>query len=119
MVSVMEDFGNPFQEESQDLLVLDTKEIAPFGAIDALCRTREMGQMQFDNFVSERPVERRKPIQDTIHRNKLKIFSQSASKPLGKNKLQLKSLKNDVDLFSRLYIGCQNWDGNLEESFQH
>ena len=31
----------------------------------------------------------------------------------------MKSLKNDVDLFSRLYIGCQNRDGNLEEFFKH
>jgi len=29
----MEDFGNPFEEESQDLLVLDTKEIAPPAAV--------------------------------------------------------------------------------------
>lgn len=36
MVNVMEDFGNPFEEESQDQLVLDTKEIAPPGAVDAL-----------------------------------------------------------------------------------
>ena len=35
MVTVMEDFVNPFEEESQDLLVLDTKEIAPLTATDA------------------------------------------------------------------------------------
>ena len=29
------------------------------------------------------------------------------------------SLKNDVNLFSRLYIGCQNRDGSLDEFFQH
>ena len=31
----------------------------------------------------------------------------------------MKSLKNDVNLFSRLYIECQNRDGNLDEFFQH
>ena len=48
MVSVMEDFGNPCEEESQDLLVLDTKEIAPPTAVDALRRAHKVGQMQFD-----------------------------------------------------------------------
>ena len=36
-----------------------------------------------------------------------------------KGKQQIRSLKNDVNLFSRLYIGCQNRDGNLEEFFQY
>ena len=31
----------------------------------------------------------------------------------------MKSLKNGVDLFPRLYIGCQIRDGNLEEFFKH
>ena len=52
MVTVIEDFGNPFQEDSQDLLVLDTKEISPPAAVDALRRAHKVGQMQFDNFVT-------------------------------------------------------------------
>ena len=64
-------------------------------------------------------MERTKPIEDDIYRNKLKIFGQHTSKPLGTGKQQMKFLKNDVDLISHLYIGCQNRDGNLEEFFQH
>ena len=67
----------------------------------------------------ERLVEKTKPIEDAIHRNKLKIFGQPATKPQAKGKQQMKSLKNDVDVFSRLYIGCQNRDGNLDDFFQH
>jgi len=119
MITVMEDFGNPFEEDSQDLLVLNTKGIAPYGAVDALCHAHKVGQVQFDNFVRERLVERTKPIEDGIHRNKVKIFGQPATKPQAKGKQQMKSLKNNVDLFSRLYIGCQNRDGNLDEFFQH
>jgi len=105
MVNVMEDFGNPFQEESPDLLVLDTKEITPPAAIDALRRAHEVGQLHFDNFVRERLVERTKPLEDAIHRHKLKIFGQPQKVP-EKGANQVKSLKNDVNLFSRLYIGC-------------
>ena len=38
---------------------------------------------------------------------------------MNKGKQHLISLKSDVGLFSRLYIGCQTRDGNLEEFFRH
>lgn len=102
MIKVMEEFGNPFEEDSQDLLVLDTKEVAPPLAVDALRRSRKVGQVQYDNFVRERLVERTKPIHDPVKRNKLQIFGQPATKPQAKGKQQMTSLKNDVNLFSRL-----------------
>jgi len=77
-----------------------------------------VGQLHFDDFVRERLVERTKPLEDDIHRHKLKIFGKPQKVP-GKGANQVKSLKNDVNLFSRLYIGCQNRDGNLKEFFQH
>ena len=44
----------------------------------------------------------------------------SCSKILhSKGKLQVALLKCDVELFSRLYIGCQTREGNLEEFFRH
>jgi len=56
---MMEDFGNSFEEDSQDLLVLDTKEIAaPPGGVDAVRRARRVGQVQFDNFTRERLAKR-------------------------------------------------------------
>ena len=55
---------------------------------------------------------------DTIHRNKLPLFSTPVSNA-SKGKQQLNSLKCDVELFSRLYIGCQTCDGNLDEFFRH
>jgi len=64
-------------------------------------------------------VERSKSIDDVIHRNKLKVFTSLATKPVSKEKQQMTSLKSDVGLFSRLYIGCQTRDGNLEEFFCH
>lgn len=58
---------------------------------------------------------------DTIHRNKLPLFSTPASRAsrASKGKQQLNSLKCDVEFFSQLYIGCQTRDGNLDEFFRH
>jgi len=65
----------------------------------------KVGLVQFDNFVRERLVKRMKATEDAIHRNKLKIFSQHASKPQVKGKQQMQSLKNDMESWtcSRLY----------------
>ena len=63
-------------------------------------------------------MERTKSIHDIIHRNKLALFVTSVSRA-HKRKQQLNNLKNNVELFSRLYIGCQNRDGNLNEFFGH
>jgi hypothetical protein len=38
-------------KRSQDLLVLDIKDIAPPAALDALRRAHKVGQMQFESFV--------------------------------------------------------------------
>jgi len=63
-------------------------------------------------------VDRTKPIDDTIHRNRLKLFVGSRTKTASKEKQQLTLMKCDVELFSRLYITCQTIDGNLEDIFQ-
>lgn len=102
----------------QDLLVLDTKEIADPAASKTVRSARCVGQDQFDAFTKECLIDRTKSINDAIHRNKLPLFGIPASK-VSKGKQQLNSLKCDVELFSRLYIGCQTRDGNLEEFFLH
>ena len=118
LVMVMEELGNPFKEESQDLLVLDTKEIADPAVLKTVHSAKCIGQNQFDTFTKECLIHRTKSIDDTIHRNKLPLFGTPASKE-SKGKQQLNSLKCDVELFSRLYIGCQTRDGNLDEFFRH
>ena len=36
LVAVIEEFGNPFEEESQDLIILDTKEIADAAVVETV-----------------------------------------------------------------------------------
>ena len=71
LVNVMDELGNPFEEESEDLLVLDSREIANPSAVKAVRKAHQIGQQQFQTFTKECLVERTKPIDDTIHRNRL------------------------------------------------
>ena len=97
----MEELGNPFEEESEDLLVLDSKEITDPSAVEAVKKAQKTGQQQFQTFTKECLVERTKPIDDTIHRNRLKLFVGSRTKTASKEKQQLTLVKSDVQLLSR------------------
>ena len=70
----MEDLGNPFEEESTDVLVLDSKEIADRTAIETIQNVQRIGQEQFQAFTKECLVDQSKSIDDVIHCNKLKLF---------------------------------------------
>ena len=58
-------------------------------------------------------------ITDPIKRNKLCLFSRPPVKEKSQKQLQLKSLKHDCSLFSRLYIASQIRNGDLDEFFKH
>ena len=119
LVAVIEELGNPFEEDSQDLLVLDTKEIADPAVIETVRNAKQIGQYQFEAFLKECIVDRTKSIEETIHRNMLPLFATKRGPKIPKGNQQVKSLKNDVALYARLYIGCQTRDENLEEFFRH
>ena len=114
----MEDLGNPFMEESKELLVLDTKDIAYPEALKTLCEIEIVGKQQSDTFVKECLVERTKSWYDPIKKNKLHLFSKPAPKQ-SKASQQVSSLKSNCALFARLYISCQSRDGDLDEFFKH
>ena len=66
---VLQDMGNPFLEESNDLLVLDTKYIME--SVAGTVRKVEIsGQEQYSKLVDERLSKCVKPVSDTLPKNK-------------------------------------------------
>ena len=119
LISVLEEMGNPFTEDSTELIVLDTKEIMPECVVQAIKTAKQKGQSQYDQFVEERLVKCSKAITDTIHQNKLPLFGTTENPTSNKTRNQISVLKSDCNLFARLYIGCQTREGNLQEFFKH
>ena len=103
LVAVFNEYGNPFQEDSTDMLVLDTREIVDPIVAESVYNAQNLGQQQFDTFVSKRLVGRTVPIHETLSRNKLTLFGND-TKIVGKTKCNQRSMKSDLQLFSRLYI---------------
>lgn len=120
LVTTIQDMGNPFLEDSGDLLVLDTKTVMNESVVHTVKTIEETGLQQYNTYVKERFEDNpARPVSDTIKKNNLRLFSKPSSKVQSKAKYQLTSLKTSCDLFARLYISCQARQGNLDEFFKH
>ena len=119
LTGVLEKLGNPFVEESNDLMRIDTRDIADEVTVQCIKQAEKLGEDQYATFIKERLVGDQKHHQDPIKRNKLALFSRPPVKEVSKSKLQVASLKSNCHLFSRLYIACQVRDGNIDKFFEH
>ena len=102
--TTMEGMGNPFTEESSDLLVLDSRNIVDTAVADTVQQIEQLGLKLYEAYVDERLVNQKIPIYDTIKRNNLHLFSRPPVKGKSSKQQQISSLKNNCSLFSRLYI---------------
>ncbi len=75
LTDTMEEMGNPFSEDSSDLLVLDSRNIADPAVVDTVRQMESLGKSQYDSYVEQRLVNQTKPITDPIKRNNLPVFS--------------------------------------------
>ena len=119
LVTVLEEMGNPFLEESQDLLIIDTRVMMDAAVADSVRKIESLGEDQYKKFVEERLESCTKPIAETLPKNKLPLFSRPPVKTQSKQKEQLAALKSDCGLLLRLYISCQTRHGDLDQFFSH
>lgn len=111
----MKDLGNPFQEESKDLLTLDTKIIAHPSAAELVRSHIEKGQAAFKDFFNG--LSDQASFYKPIKKNKTDFFRQHAAVASNDKKKQV--LKSDCNLFSQLFISCQARECDLPEFFSH
>lgn len=115
LTSVIEEMGNPFSEESTDLLSLDTKDIADPTAALLVASRLEKGKEQFQTFMDKLKTDSQHFYQPIKRNNK--DFFKTSTDPTEKSETQL--LKEDCQLFSRLFISCQSRGCDLPEFFKH
>ena len=114
---VMQEMGNPFEEDSTDLLVLDSHEIVDSKVSKSLKSLETLGKTQFTEFREQLTKPSR--FYDPIRKNKVPLFGRKSQPSALKGKETLQTLKDDCSLFSRLFISCQNRQYVLTEFFQH
>lgn len=119
MVETIEDIGNPFKEDSKDLVVLDTKEVMSAQALENLNSVKSRGEYQYEKFVDERIERRTTPVSDIISKNNLSVFHKVTPNRPSRTSHQIKTLKSSCELYGRMYISCQSRDGDMDEFFSH
>ena len=78
LVSTIKEIGNPFLDESKDLLTLNLQDIMPKSAVDSIQKIQTLGDKQYMSYIEERFVKNEKPISATIQRNSLPLLSDCA-----------------------------------------
>lgn len=66
LVAVIENTGNPFLENSEDLMVLDTRDILDASVGETVCNAEKLRKEQYEEFVDERLIQGKIPITEVI-----------------------------------------------------
>ena len=119
LIESLEESGNPFLDESEELMAIHTKDVMDPSIVKSVQDVTKVGDKQFKEFTKERFAERSKAITEPLKRNNLPILSTQTKKTVSKDKAKVKELKQDCALFSRLYIASQSRDGNLDDFFTY
>lgn len=80
LVAVLEEMGNPFLERSQDLLVLDTRDIMDRQVAETVRKIETLGEEQYSTFVTERLQQCTTPVTQTLPKNNFPLFSRPPAK---------------------------------------
>ena len=113
---VLREMGNPFQEESSDLLALDNKNVSDPALAKTVTSHHQRGKDQFQAFMEALENDNECLFYKPIKRNTDSFFRQATDQAaVSKEKI----LKDDCQLFQRLFISCQSRQCNLDEFFKH
>ena len=109
-----EEFGNPFLDNSSDLMSFGTNPLSSKEQIKCLYKIKVAGKQQFKGYWNETVVNNTSAISDTVKNNKFEMFSTSKSKNPSKLHQKLKLVKNNVGLLSCHFIVSQARNGDLD-----
>ena len=119
LVEAFEDMGNPFLDESEDLSTLDMGIIMDESVVNTIRTIEALGKEQFNSYYKSVLVDCTSSIHDPIKRKSLPVFKSPKQKSKSKQSKIVENLKNDVSLFSRLYIVAKNRDCDMLTFFKH
>ena len=113
---VIEEMGNPFNDETNDLRILDSRDVIDNDIKDKMLNLPMLGQNQYDQYVQERLVTKSVNIDEPLKKNRVSIFKKSKASVRANAQQKFQYLQNDCSLFSRLYVSCHPDFKLVEES---
>lgn len=117
LYNVIKNMGNSFQEETSELLTLDT-EIITIAIVAKMVVTHyQNGMVHFKEFMKGLEREEGCTFYEPVKKNKLDISEQKPEPASGD--LKQKILNEDCHLFSKLFTSCQSRECDLLLFFWH
>ncbi|KAK3910021.1 Microtubule-associated protein VP7 [Frankliniella fusca] len=119
MESVIHKMSNPFLDEGKDLFNISSHKVCAPEVGTFVTEVEEIGVAQYAKFCEERLQSNAVGVHDKIKENKIYLFN-TAQRQVPKMKEQIKSLKEDNSLWSRLYVATSgSRPSELDEFFSH
>ena len=115
MCTTLKEMGNPFQEETNNLLSLDT--IATPTAAEMVISHHQNGKIRFPEFMKGLESDDMSSFYKPINRKNIDFFNQKPEPVTGA--LKQKVLKDDYHLLSKLFIFCQSRECDWLQFFKH
>ena len=119
LIQVINELGNPFLEDGNELLVLDTQNVMDESVVNTVQTVESLGKDQYARYGKLVVTDRTHSIHDPIKKNALPLFSCPHPKAKTRQAGKISLLKNDVALFSRLYIVMQQRSSDMTTFFSH
>ena len=95
LITTMKEMGNHFWDTSGDLLVLDSRVVAEVAVVDSVSMMKKLGKDQRKEFIKKRLVDRTNTVNETIPKNKQRLFIRHLEKRKSHAQQQLLSLKHN------------------------
>ena len=119
LVEAIKDMGNPFLDQSEELLMLGSGNVMDESVVETVRKIEELGKEQFTSYYKSIIVDCSHSIHEPIKKNSLSLFKCPKPKSKAKQAKAIENLKNDVSLFSQLYIVARNRDCDMTTFFKH
>ena len=116
LVTAFQCMGNPFEEDSDEIIVLDTKEVMPQEVAQSIMCAHEEGKKQHSTFVHERLETQVVSLHEPIKMNKIS-FPSNRHKKSRSSKRVVSTTKDDLRLLGQLYVSLQVREGDIDSLF--
>ena len=108
LVKTMENFTNPFTEQSNDLFNLVTKVVMPSKVKKDLLEQNDIGQELFQSFVKDRIKSGKINLWSPMKKRKLQTWKTMGKKVTVSSAGQIVELQEDRNLFARMMVICKS-----------
>ncbi|ELT89202.1 hypothetical protein CAPTEDRAFT_223408 [Capitella teleta] len=119
LIQAFEDLGNPFLEESADLLDLDQSIMMPDDVINNVRKISSFGRELYNKFLNERVFDQKVPFNETLKEVNLRLFKDVLKSKSKSTKATISALKDEHSKASHLLLAAQGGRPISDDLFGH